>query len=122
MTTSLPEFGFATTAEEVASALSSQIAGKTVLITGISKGGLGFETARVIALQKPKLLILAGRNSTKSEETKSLIEKEAKGVEIKLLELDLGSFEAVRKSAETLKGWKWEGKGIDVLINNAAIL
>jgi NAD(P)-dependent dehydrogenase (short-subunit alcohol dehydrogenase family) len=122
MTTTLPKFGFSTTAKEVASALSSRITGKTILITGISKGGLGFETARVIALHKPKLLVLAGRNQSKNEEAKSLIEKEAKDVNIKLLKLDLGSFAAVRQSAENLKGWNWEGNGIDVVINNAAIM
>ena len=122
MTATLPEFGFATTAEEAASTLSSQIMGKTILITGTSQGGLGFETGRVIALHKPKLLILAGRDPLKNKETKKLIEKEANDVNIKLLKLDLGSFEAVRKSAATLKGWNWHGKGIDVLINNAAVM
>jgi NAD(P)-dependent dehydrogenase (short-subunit alcohol dehydrogenase family) len=127
MTTSLPEFGFSTTAENAASALSSYINGKTVLVTGHSKGGLGFETARAIALQKPELLILAGRSTTKNEESKKLIEKDlvnkgVTGVEIKLLELDLGSFTAVRKSAERLNRWDWGSKGIDVVINNAAIM
>lgn len=122
MATSLPEFDFSTTAEGAASALSSRICGKTVLITGISLGGLGFETARVIALHKPRLLILAGRNASKNEESKSLIEAEVRGVEIKIIQLDLGSFEAVRKSAETLKSWEWEGNGIDILINNAAVM
>ncbi|KAJ7159721.1 hypothetical protein C8R46DRAFT_1224292 [Mycena filopes] len=46
---SLPTFSFTTTAEEVATALASEIKGKNVLITGTSLNGLGFETARVIA-------------------------------------------------------------------------
>lgn len=118
----LPTFVFSTTAEQAASDLSSRIVGKTVLITGISKGGLGFETARVIGVYKPKLLILAGRNASKNEESKSSIQAEAPDVQIKTLELDLGSFEAVRKSADTLKAWDWEVKGIDILINNAAVM
>lgn len=122
MTTPLPTFTFSTTASEVASALSSHITNKTVLITGITKGGIGFETARVIALQKPKLVILAGRTPSKNENAKSLIQAEVPNLDIRVLELDLGSFEKVRESAEVLKGWEWEGSCIDVLINNAAVM
>jgi NAD(P)-dependent dehydrogenase (short-subunit alcohol dehydrogenase family) len=118
---SIPEFGFKTTAEEAASALSSHIKGKTVLVTGISKGGLGFETARVIALHQPKLLILAGRTPASNDEVAQLIKKESPEVAIKTLQLDLASFAAVRKSAKEVNNWPAD-IAIDILINNAGIM
>lgn len=59
------EFGFHTTSDEVAKHYPPQIEGKTILITGVSPNGLGAETAAAMALQKPKLLILAGRSPEK---------------------------------------------------------
>jgi hypothetical protein len=38
-------FGAATTAKEVAASYSDGIAGKTILITGVNKDGLGYATA-----------------------------------------------------------------------------
>ncbi|KAF8155041.1 hypothetical protein K438DRAFT_1863095 [Mycena galopus ATCC 62051] len=61
MSAVLPDFSFATTAEEVATALSAEIRGKNVLITGTSINGIGFETARVIA-RHANLVIITGYN------------------------------------------------------------
>ncbi|KAJ7894489.1 hypothetical protein B0H14DRAFT_2559266 [Mycena olivaceomarginata] len=46
---SLPTFSFTTTAEEGITVLADEIRGKSVLITGTSLNGIGFETARVVA-------------------------------------------------------------------------
>ena len=54
-----------TTSAQAAEQFKANIVGKTVLLTGVSKGGLGEETARVIVLHAPKLLILAGRTLAK---------------------------------------------------------
>lgn len=59
------EFGTHTTANDVAQHYAPQIEGKTVLVTGVSPGGLGAEAAAAIAVQNPKLLILAGRSPDK---------------------------------------------------------
>jgi NAD(P)-dependent dehydrogenase (short-subunit alcohol dehydrogenase family) len=91
------------------------------LVTGVTHGGLGFETARAIAHHEPKLVILAGRSPKNTEEAAALIEKEVPSVKTKTLILDLGSFEAVRDAAARLNGWDLPG-GIDVLINNAAVM
>jgi NAD(P)-dependent dehydrogenase (short-subunit alcohol dehydrogenase family) len=91
----------------------------------VTHGGLGFESARAIAQCEPQLLILAGRSKDKNEEAKRLIEEEVKEnggkVEIKTLILDLGSFEKVREAVGVVEAWGLDG-GIDVLINNAAIM
>ncbi|KAJ7644664.1 hypothetical protein FB45DRAFT_1116331 [Roridomyces roridus] len=50
-----------TTAEEVATAFADEIRGKNVLITGTSIGGIGFETARVIA-KHANLVIMTGHS------------------------------------------------------------
>jgi NAD(P)-dependent dehydrogenase (short-subunit alcohol dehydrogenase family) len=114
-------FGFETTGEEAASALSSHIQGKTIIITGVSPKSLGYETARVIALQKPKLLVLAGRSSSKLQQVEKDLKEAAPGVSIRQLILDLGSQAAVRKAAEEVNGWK-DVPTIDVLLNNAGIM
>jgi hypothetical protein len=81
---SLPTFGATTTAEEVADVFANEIKGKnglslssstsplvnltsTVLITGTSLNGIGFETARVIA-KYANLVIITGYNDERSED------------------------------------------------------
>lgn len=61
----MPTFDVNSTAEEVASAFSEQIRDKIILVTGVSQGGLGAETVRVIAQHSPKLIVLAGRSVSK---------------------------------------------------------
>ena len=40
-----PEFGQATEALDVAKAFASEIRGKTVVVTGVNRGGIGYTTA-----------------------------------------------------------------------------
>lgn len=61
-TTANVTFGPRTTAEEVAASSSDSIAGKVVIVTGASLGGLGGETARVVAKYGAGLVVLAGRD------------------------------------------------------------
>lgn len=117
----MAKFGFETTGEEAASALSSNIQGKTIIITGVSPRSLGYETARVIAIQEPKLLVLAGRSSAKLQEVEKELKEAAPGVNIRQLILDLESQEAVRKAAEEVNGWK-DVPTVDILLNNAGIM
>lgn len=62
---STPAFSSSTTAADVATRFAASIAGKVILVTGTSPGGLGAETARVAALHNPRLVILAGRDQQK---------------------------------------------------------
>ncbi|KWU42163.1 WW domain-containing oxidoreductase [Rhodotorula sp. JG-1b] len=113
------EFGFHTTSDEVAKHFAPQIEGKTILITGVSPNGLGAETAAAIALQKPKLLILAGRSPDKIRQTQEAIAELAPDVEIKTLIVDLSSLKQARQAGEEVESWCI---AIDVLINNAGIM
>jgi NAD(P)-dependent dehydrogenase (short-subunit alcohol dehydrogenase family) len=114
-------FGFSTTGEEATAALAQHIKDRTVLITGVSPGGLGLETARVIALRNPKLVILAGRSTEKLQHAEEEVKKASPKVPIRQLVLDLGNLKAVRKAAEEVNGWS-DVQNIDVMINNAGIM
>jgi NAD(P)-dependent dehydrogenase (short-subunit alcohol dehydrogenase family) len=103
------------------SLLGHRLTPTTVLITGVTYGGLGFEAARAIAHHEPKLLILAGRSPKNNEDAASRITKEVPDVKTKTFTLDLGSFKTVRDAAKELNSWDLEG-GLDIVINNAAIM
>jgi NAD(P)-dependent dehydrogenase (short-subunit alcohol dehydrogenase family) len=108
-----------TTAEEVAAALTNDIKGKTVLITGATWGGLGAEAARVIAKHNAKLIILACRKEESVLETIGKIKEEIPGASLRPLILDLGSLKSIRKAAKEVNSYP---EPIDVLINNAGIM
>ncbi|RDX40636.1 NAD(P)-binding protein [Lentinus brumalis] len=103
--TSNRNFNASTTGEEAARALSSSIAGKTILVTGVTPGGLGAHFVKVVAAHQPKLLILAGRSATKTRG--------------RTLELDLSSQVNVRKAAAEVLFWQGP---VDVLVNTAAVM
>ncbi|KAF2267899.1 NAD(P)-binding protein [Lojkania enalia] len=115
-----PNFGFDTTAEEVASYHSSSIKGKTFLVTGVTPGGLGLYTAKVLAAHSPALIILAARSAATLSAAQAEVAEVAK-VPTKLLTLDLGSIRTVRAAAAEVNSWDDVPK-IDVLINNAGIM
>ncbi|GJC92944.1 short-chain dehydrogenase/reductase family oxidoreductase [Colletotrichum higginsianum] len=106
---------------ELVAEYAEHIRGKTILVTGVSPGGLGATFAEKTAAAAPALLILAGRNTTKTQQTADTIAAAHPEVDVKTLELDLGSFRSVRRAAETVNGWAGVPK-IDVLVNNAGIM
>ena len=115
------DFGWATTGEEASAALAQHIKGKTVLITGVSPGGLGLETARVIALRDPKLVILAARSKDKLEQAEEEVKKAAPQTPVRQLVLDLGDLKKVRSAAEEVNSWE-DVTSIDVVVNNAGVM
>jgi NAD(P)-dependent dehydrogenase (short-subunit alcohol dehydrogenase family) len=114
-----PNFTPESTAEEVAQYYSSQIRNKVILTTGVSPGGLGAYFVETIAAHKPRLLILAGRSTVKSQETAAAIAKAHPEVETRSLELDLSDLKGVWKAAQEVLGYV---ENIDVLVNNAAVM
>jgi NAD(P)-dependent dehydrogenase (short-subunit alcohol dehydrogenase family) len=90
-------------------------------VTGVTPGGLGLETARVIALQGPKCIIVAGRSPVKLQEAREVLAKAAPATPVRELILDLGSLSSARKAAAEVNGWV-EVPAIDVVINNAGIM
>ncbi|TDZ60716.1 Short-chain dehydrogenase TIC 32 [Colletotrichum trifolii] len=109
------------TASGLVKDLASEIKGKVVLTTGVSPGGLGAVFVEAIAKASPSLLVLAARSPSKAERTAEDVKAANPNVKTKVLELDLGSFSAVRKAAETVLSWE-DVPFVDVLVNNAGIM
>lgn len=119
------------TASSLARLYAAQIKGRVVLTTGVSPSGLGAAFVKAIARAEPSLLILAGRNLAKVQETAqdlvldiAQIENEnpsSPTTKVRVLELDLSSLDTVRAAAKTLNGWV-DVPHIDVLVNNAGIM
>ncbi len=109
--TSLPvsEFGKASTAEEVTAELD--LTGKTALVTG-STSGLGFETARVLAMRGAHVLA-TGRTLAKAETAAGAIDGR-----VTPLALELSDFDSVAACADQVRGL---GLPLDMLICNAGI-
>ncbi|KAI0049331.1 NAD(P)-binding protein [Auriscalpium vulgare] len=107
-----------TTADEVAEYLSSEIKNKNVLITGASLGGLGGEAARVVA-KHADLVILAGRDQEKLDQTVAFIKGENPTANLRTVVMDLDSLASVKAAAATVNSWT--DSPIHVLINNAAV-
>ncbi|KAL9107384.1 MAG: hypothetical protein Q9187_008435, partial [Circinaria calcarea] len=72
-----------------------------------------------IAKAQPKLLILAGRNTSKVEETAKALVSSSPGVATRVLKLDLDSQKQVREAAAEVNAYR---ENIDVLVNNAGIM
>ncbi|KAJ7643621.1 short chain dehydrogenase reductase [Roridomyces roridus] len=108
-------FTFHTTAAEVADAFASELSGKNVLVTGTSLGGLGFETARVLA-KYANLVIITGYNAERLALSEETIKKEFPYANIRKLTLDLSSLAAVRAAAAQVNTYP---EPLHVLINNA---
>ncbi|KAJ6489535.1 hypothetical protein C8R47DRAFT_1215348 [Mycena vitilis] len=113
---SQPSFSFATTADEVTAVFAKEIQGKNVLITGTSVGGIGFETARVLA-KYANSVIITGHNTERLKIAEDALKKEFPAVQIQLLLVDLSSIASVRKAAAEVNTYP---EPLHVLINNAA--
>lgn len=108
-----------TDGDQIASDLSSTIKDKTILITGVSPGGLGAEFAITISKHSPALIILAGRDASKAEQTATKIAEVAPSVTTRILKLNLASQIQVREAAKEVLEYT---EYIDVLVNNAGIM
>lgn len=90
--------------------------GRKAVITGT--GGLGFEVALVLARAGAEV-ILAGRNAQKGAEAVGQVRLAAPNADIRFEQLDLASLASVADFATRLQR---QTDGLDLLINNAAIM
>ncbi len=116
-----PQYNAQTTGSELVKELASNIRGKVILTTGVSPGGLGAQLVETVASAQPSLLILAGRNPAKVQQTADTLAQSHPDVPTRILQLDLGSLAAVRGAAAEVNAWD-DVPAIDVLVNNAAIM
>ncbi len=109
-------FGAESTTDEVLSGVD--LAGKRVLVTGVS-AGLGVETARALAAHGAHV-VGAARNLDKAHAATEAVRAQAgKAGGLDLIELDLASLTSVRKCADSLTA---AGKPFDVVIANAGVM
>ncbi|SNS75337.1 SDR family NAD(P)-dependent oxidoreductase [Actinomadura mexicana] len=102
-------FGFGSTAGDVLKGID--LSGKLALVTG-GYSGLGLETTRALAGAGAQVVVPARRPDAAKEAVGGI-----DGVEVG--ELDLADLESVRGFAERFLA---SGRGVDVLINNAAVM
>lgn len=92
-------------------------AGRTIIVTGTSVGGLGHHTALELARRGARV-VLAGRTPSKVEETDEAIRAEVPHAELERLEVDLSSLKSVRRAADAATAFG----PIHVLVNNAGVM
>lgn len=97
--------------------MSWDIANKTVLITG-GNSGIGKATATALA-EKGAQLVLGCRNLEKAEQARVEITQETGNENVKVLPLDLASFDSIRSFAAEIR---CKYPKLDVLINNAGVI
>ncbi|HVZ85296.1 MAG TPA: SDR family NAD(P)-dependent oxidoreductase [Terracidiphilus sp.] len=109
-------FDATSTTDEVLAGVN--LAGKRILVTGVS-AGLGVETARALAAHGAAV-VGAARDLKKAEKATEPVRRDASnGGSLELVELDLASLKSVRACADALVK---EGKPLDVIIANAGVM
>jgi NAD(P)-dependent dehydrogenase (short-subunit alcohol dehydrogenase family) len=119
--TSHSEFGASTDGLNVAAAFPASIKGRSILITGINKLGLGYTAAEAFASQGPRCLILAGRSTTKVQECVDSLRSHYPGIDYRILQFDLSSQKSVRAAAAEVLDWA-DVPTINLVINNAGVM
>lgn len=92
-------------------------AGRTIVVTGPSVGGLGHHTALELARRGARV-VLAGRTPAKLDETATAILGELPGAEVEQLVVDLSDLTSVRGAGAAAARLG----PIDVLVNNAGVM
>lgn len=95
----------------------SDLSGRLAIVTGAT-GGLGLETALVLA-SKGAEVVLAARNPDKGAEAERLIRSRHPNAAVRFDLLDLASLASVQAFAERYLA---TGRPIDILIDNAGVM
>lgn len=82
--------------------------------------GLGLETIRQLSRHHPSIIYLAARSKERSEAAiKQMRESEPDVAPVKFLQIDLSSFDSIRKAADSFNSLETR---LDILVNNAGIM
>ncbi|RYP07501.1 hypothetical protein DL765_009145 [Monosporascus sp. GIB2] len=94
------------------------LAGKVILVTG-GNSGLGKQSILEFSRHNPAQIWLGARDLQKAKAAADDIRRQVPGAPIKLLELDLSSFESIKKAA---KKFSSECDRLDILMLNAGLM
>jgi NAD(P)-dependent dehydrogenase (short-subunit alcohol dehydrogenase family) len=119
--TTVADFGAKTEASAVASTFLASIKGRTILITGVNKLGVGYAIVQALAPHSPRRIIISGRSQAKLQECLDSLRLQHPNVDFRSLVVDLSSLKSVRKAAAEVLGWE-DTPVIDIVINNAGIM
>jgi NAD(P)-dependent dehydrogenase (short-subunit alcohol dehydrogenase family) len=108
-------FGAKSTTDEVLAGVD--LAGKRVLITGVS-AGLGVETARALAAHGAEV-VGAARDLGKAKQATAAAGVAKDRGSLELVELDLANLASVRRSADALNV---DGRPFDLVVANAGVM
>lgn len=95
-----------------------RLTGKVLLVTG-GNVGLGKQACLEFARHNPAQIWLAARNLEKAKTAANEIEDKVPGAPIKILQLDLSSFDSVKQAARTFLA---ESDRLDILMLNAGVM
>jgi NAD(P)-dependent dehydrogenase (short-subunit alcohol dehydrogenase family) len=121
ISTTVADFGAKTEASAVASTFPASINGRTILITGVNKLGIGYAIVQALAAHSPRRLILSGRSQAKLQECLDSLRLEHPDVDFRSLVVDLSSQKSVRNAAAEVLRWE-DTPVIDIVVNNAGIM
>lgn len=93
------------------------LTGKTAIVTGANTG-IGLITARELAAAGARVYF-GCRNVEKATRAMAEVRSEVPNADLKLLQMDLSSFESTRRAAEEFLA---TGDSLDLLINNAGVV
>ncbi|KEF55108.1 uncharacterized protein A1O9_08761 [Exophiala aquamarina CBS 119918] len=119
--TTHPEYHADTEALEVAKAFPESIRGRTILVTGVNREGIGFATSEAFASQSPAHLIIAGRTPSKLQQSIEALKSAYPNVKYRALKLDLSNQKGVREAAAQVLSWN-DVLAIDILVNSAGVM
>ncbi|KAG6545478.1 hypothetical protein Mapa_013080 [Marchantia paleacea] len=108
-------FGRSSTSDEVTEGIDAS--GLTAIVTG-GFGGIGEDTARVLAL-RGAYVVIAGRNLEDGRKAKDGILKKVPGAKVEIMELDLSSLTSVRRFSNEFLA---KNVPLNILINNAGVM
>ena len=92
-------------------------AGRTIVVTGTTVGGLGFETAIELARRGARV-VLAGRTAARLEDSERAIRAQVPAAALEQAQVDVSDLGSVRRAAAQLSGIG----PIDALVNNAGVM
>ena len=91
--------------------------GKVILVTG-GNAGIGEATVRALAAHNPRCIYLCARRTDSGAQVVSAIHEQHPDAKIDVLELDLSSFDSVKKCAAS---FNQRSERLDILFLNAGV-